>query len=151
MIIKSISTKIMCLSVGLMTLVHAQADRPLISRLVLKGTPPRSIAIGYQDGFSTVFNSVNITPLYIWKGGFIDERVETNGRGGSACSIRGARVNLDIPAAPLRFKEAKTEPEVITFKGYTRPKGKPPVFSAVIDGTAVSFTITSKKRQRSQS
>ena len=123
-------------------------DRPLVSRVALQKTPSRGIAVGYPSQFNAVLDSVTFTPLYAWNGGFLNVDGELRGRGGRACSILGPRIDLQLPAMPLRFGAAEQEPKSIVFKGYRRNGYEPPVFLATIDGHSVGLRIVSRVRNQ---
>jgi mono/diheme cytochrome c family protein len=123
-------------------------DRPLVYRVALQKTPSRGIAVGYPSQFNAVLDSVSFRPLYVWTGGFLNLAKELKGRGGNACSIGGARIDLQLPAMPLRFADPSREPESVQFRGYLRSGRTVPVFLADIDGHRVSLQIISEVRNQ---
>ena len=117
-------------------------DTPQVSRVLLPDTPTRAIAVGFGSGSNVVIDSVSFTPLYIWHGDFVNLKNEKKGRGGKTCTLNGDRMNLNLPSFPLRVKSAIKAPVEINFTGYTREKGKAPVFKAQIDGVETHLTMT---------
>ncbi|NOY00293.1 MAG: cytochrome c, partial [Verrucomicrobia bacterium] len=123
-------------------------DRPLVYRVALQETPSRGIAVGYPNQFNYVLDSVSLTPLYIWTGGFLNLDGELKGRGGNPCSIRGARVELNLLRSPLRFGDASREPKDTVFTGYRRKGREAPVFQAEIDGHQVAMRLWSEAKNQ---
>ena len=123
-------------------------DRPLVYRTLVQNTPTRGIAVGYPSQFNYAIDSVTMTPLYVWSGGFLDLKNELNGRGGKAVTIRGPRIDLGFPEQPLRFGSADSPPPTVHFKGYRRPGREAPVFSAEIAGEPVRLSLIQSKRNQ---
>jgi len=120
------------------------SDKVVVQRAVIPGPSARMIATGHPGGFNFAFDAVYCTPTYTWSGGFIDFRGEVTGRGGRRCRILGLKRPLGIPPAPLRFGDAETEPERMTFQGYRRDKTSgDPTFLFSVDGTAVEQKLSS--------
>ncbi len=123
-------------------------DRPLVYRVTLQKTPSRAIAVGYPNQFNYVVDSTSLTPLYIWTGGFLNLNGELKGRGGNPCSIRGARVELNLSRSPLRFGDPTQEPDNTVFIGYRRQGREAPVFQAEIDGQPIAMRLWSETKNQ---
>ena len=145
---KTLITMLTLLAISVQGANLSVDDRPLVYRVLLANTPSRGIAVGYPTQFNVVIDSVRFTPLYVWNGGFLNLSNELKSRGGRACSIRGARVDLGLPLMPLRFADPAVEPNDLIFKGYRRSGREAPVFLAEIDGRAVTLQVTSRTRNQ---
>ncbi|MBI1374577.1 MAG: hypothetical protein GC159_17810 [Phycisphaera sp.] len=117
-------------------------DRPMLRRVLMPNTSPRSVAVGLPGGINCVFDTEIGCVRYGWWGRFINTGPESGngtGRGGQTCTILGDRFSVGDNGYPLRVGDASATP-IVAFRGY-RPGKTAPQFLMSIDGTDYTQTI----------
>ncbi|MEM7203767.1 MAG: c-type cytochrome [Planctomycetota bacterium] len=90
------------------------SGRPLVWRTILPDVDARSLAIGFPEGLSMVFDLAEPRLAYVWQGGFLDMRRKWTGRGNGPADPVGQRL-LEGPDGAM----ARGEPEPeLRFAGY---------------------------------
>jgi mono/diheme cytochrome c family protein len=123
-------------------------DAPLVTRCVLHGGGKegkfnrivRSIAVGFPNLTSYVFDAQTSQLCYAWTGGYVDMTSGWSERGDSSGSRVGRVFYSAAEGSPIRIGKPEANPKV-EFKGYALNK-KIPEFSYMVDGAAVTERIT---------
>lgn len=120
------------------------AERPLVQRVLLPDSSPRSMAVGLPSGLNYCFDTRSCAVQYGWFGGFLDvgpERGYGNSRGGGTCEILGERFGVGTVDSPLRIGDPKAEPR-LAFLGYRRDETAAPELMYRVDGVKVHQAVT---------
>jgi len=64
-------------------------DRPVVCRTFLPDTGPASIAVGLPGGQNYVFDTVTCSIRYVWKGAFVDNTDQWEGKGDLWSKVAG--------------------------------------------------------------
>ena len=123
-------------------------DEPLVMRCVLHGGGKdgkfnrivRSIAVGFPNLTSYVFDAQTAQLCYAWTGGFVDMTSGWSERGDSSGSRVGRVFYTAAEGSPIRIGSVDANPKV-DFKAYALNK-KIPEFSYTVDGTTITERIT---------
>src|SRR5579883_2801826 len=116
---------------GLLTV----GERPRISRTFLPDCGPAAIAVGMPGGQSFVFDAGACQLRYAWKGGFVDNTDQWDGKGDLWAKVVG-RIYYRAPAGHwLRFGSGAREPDV-RWRGYRLADGFPE-FHYFLEGVEV--------------
>jgi len=114
-------------------------DRPLVSRTFLPDCGPAAVAVGMPGGQSYCFDAGACRLRYAWKGGFVDNTDQWDGKG-DLWSIVVGRIYYRAPAAPwLRLGAPGHVPEA-RWHGYRLVNGYPE-FHYTLDGIGVRQQI----------
>ena len=117
-------------------------DKTLVQRCLIDGPSTRMIAVGNPGGYNYTFDALHCTPVYVWAGGFIDFKGESNGRGGNKCKILGVKQSLGTEKVVFRRGGMDAVPAAIKFHGYRRDQQTgAPTFNFEVDGLAIEQRI----------
>jgi mono/diheme cytochrome c family protein len=117
----------------------AVEDTPVVWRGFLPDSSPRSIAVGFPDGLSYVFDADACRIRYAWSGEFLNVKPTWHGRGALPPQLRGEKFFVAPEVVPWRMGNASNAPEV-RFRGYGL-REKMPEFRFTLNGTLVKQWI----------
>jgi plastocyanin len=127
-------------------------DHPVVCRTFLPDTGPASIAVGLPGGQNYVFDTVTCSIRYVWKGGFVDNTDQWEGKGDLWSKVAGRIYFRAARRSPLRIGDG--EEPAPRWLGYRMVEGYPQFHytvgaaevwqsvRAAPAGLAVSFEIT---------
>ena len=128
------------------------AKEPIIYRGVFAQTAARSIAVGYPERVSLMFDAVNATWSMAWRGDFVTGRHHWSGRGmafkewplGDQVAFLPAEPAFSVLAKPDGEWPAKCDvdnwPEGYQFLGYDLDKAKRPTFRYRVGAATITDT-----------
>lgn len=120
--------------------VKRVSDRPRVFRVLLPDTSTRSMALGIPYGPNVCFDTERCVLQYGWRGGFINHKPQTEGRGGKEVKLLGQRFPVGAHGVPFRFADGATEPELVYEEYQIHPDGVTVRYN--VDGETVEQTVT---------
>lgn len=124
----------------------AAGKPPLVYRTILPDTRPSSIAVGYDNDISFVFDPVRGGISYIWTGPFLDLKPTWTGKLIQPARILGQVFFRDATELPLRKGDPVVEPE-FTFDGYDVDSDRI-TFYYRLEGSNIRQTVSALKEEQ---